>query len=48
MIAQEKRDKLIESIPDNSLIILVGKREQLRNGNVFYPFRQDSDFLLLT
>ena len=48
MIAQEKRDKLIESIPDNSLIILVGKREQLRNGDVFYPFRQDSDFLLLT
>ena len=48
MIAQEKRDKLIESIPDNSVIILVGKREQLRNGDVFYPFRQDSDFLLLT
>lgn len=48
MIAQEKRDKLIKSIPNSSLILLVGKSEQIRNGDVFYPFRQDSDFLLLT
>lgn len=48
MIAQEKRDKLRKTLPDNSLIILVGKSEQIRNGDVFYPFRQDSDFLLLT
>ncbi len=27
---------------------MVGKSEILRNGDVFYPFRQDSDFLLLT
>ncbi len=33
---------------ENSLIILVGKSETLRNGDVFYPFRQDSNFLLLT
>lgn len=33
---------------ENSLIILVGKSETLRNGDVYYPFRQDSDFLLLT
>ncbi len=48
MIAQEKRDKLRKTLPDDSLIILVGKSEQIRNGDVFYPFRQDSDFLLLT
>lgn len=48
MIAQEKRDKLIKTLPNSSLIILVGKSEQIRNGDVFYPFRQDSDFLLLT
>ncbi len=48
MIAQEKRDKLAKTLPDNSLILIVGKSEQIRNGDVFYPFRQDSDFLLLT
>ena len=48
MIAQKKRDMLGKSLPENSLIILVGKTEQIRNGDVYYPFRQDSDFLLLT
>ena len=48
MIAQKKRDMLGKSLPENSLIILVGKTEQIRNGDVYYPFRQDWDFLLLT
>lgn len=48
MIAQQKRALLASDLPDRSLIILVGKREQIRNGDVTYPFRQDSDLLLLT
>jgi hypothetical protein len=27
---------------------MVGKSEQIRNGDAFYPFRQDSDMLALT
>lgn len=48
MIADKKRKLLEKSMCENSLLIIVGKSEILRNGDVFYPFRQDSDFLLLT
>lgn len=48
MIADKKRKILELNMSENSLIILVGKSETLRNGDVYYPFRQDSDFLLLT
>ncbi len=48
MIADKKRKILETEICENSLLIMVGKTEQIRNGDVFYPFRQDSDFLLLT
>jgi Xaa-Pro aminopeptidase len=33
---------------ENSLLILSGNSEIIRNGDVYYPFRQNSDFLLLT
>jgi hypothetical protein len=48
MIADKKRKILEAQICENSLLILIGKSEQIRNGDVFYPFRQDSDFLALT
>lgn len=48
MIAQEKRNLLAQSLPDDSLVVIVGRSEVIRNGDVVYPFRQDSDFLLLT
>lgn len=48
MIAQKKRNILGENIPHHSLFILIGKEEQIRNGDVMYPFRQDSDILLFT
>lgn len=48
MIAQDKREILSSDVPENTLIVLVGRSETIRNGDVYYPFRQDSDFLLLT
>lgn len=48
MIAQYKRNLLAETLLDKSLIIISWGRQVLRNGDVFYPFRQKSDFLLLT
>ena len=47
MIAHDKRRILAETLPDKSLVILVGQSERLRNGDVHFPFRQDSDVLLL-
>ena len=48
MIADKKRKILEKNLSDDTLVILEGKTEQIRNGDVHYPFRQDSDFLLLT
>ena len=48
MIADKKRKILEEHICENSLLILISKSEQIRNGDVYYPFRQDSDMLMLT
>jgi Xaa-Pro aminopeptidase len=38
----------LSRLPENAFIELCGATEQLRNGDVHYPFRQDSDFLYLT
>jgi Aminopeptidase P, N-terminal domain len=39
---------LISHLPPGSLVRIDGADMQLRNGDVHYPFRQDSDFLYLT
>jgi Xaa-Pro aminopeptidase len=39
---------LITELPNDQLITISGAKAQLRNGDVHYPFRQDSDFLYLT
>ena len=39
---------LISQIPPHTLLDIRGGDMQLRNGDVHYPFRQDSDFLYLT
>jgi Xaa-Pro aminopeptidase len=39
---------LISQIPLDQLITIPGATLSLRNGDVHYPFRQDSDFLYLT
>lgn len=40
--------KLIQELPKDSLTMIRGNSLVLRNGDVHYPFRQDSDFLYLT
>jgi Xaa-Pro aminopeptidase len=43
-----RRRHLMELAEPDSVIIVPSARERLRNGDSFYPFRQDSDFLYLT
>lgn len=38
----------LKKIPSNRLCTVSGASGKLRNGDVYYPFRQDSDFLYLT
>jgi Xaa-Pro aminopeptidase len=38
----------LKKIPSNTLCTVSGGSEKLRNGDVYYSFRQDSDFLYLT
>jgi Xaa-Pro aminopeptidase len=48
MIADKKRKILADNICENSLLILSGNHEIIRNGDVYYSFRQSSDMLMLT
>lgn len=41
-------NKLISRLPKDNLTIIQGNNLIMRNGDVYYPFRQDSDFLYLT
>ena len=43
-----RRRRLMEEAGPGALIILAAAPERLRNGDAFYPYRQDSDFLYLT
>ena len=43
-----RRQRLLESLPANSLAIVPAAREQLRSRDTYFPFRQDSDFSYLT
>jgi len=43
-----RRRHLMQLAEDDSILIVPSAREKLRNGDSFYPFRQDSDFLYLT
>ena len=45
--AQRRRATLDALVPQSALLLPAG-REQLRNGDTHYPFRQRSDFLYLT
>lgn len=44
----ENRKKLSKNLPDNSLTIICANIEYPRNGDQYFPFRQDSDFFYLT
>ncbi len=43
-----RRRRLMEEAGPEALIILAAAPERLRNGDAFFPYRQDSDFLYLT
>ncbi len=44
----ERRKKIIHSLPEEAIAVIPGASVQSRNGDVDYPFRQNSDFLYLT
>ncbi len=43
----QNRKNLLKKLPDNSIVILAANIEYPRNGDQYYPFRQDSDFFYL-
>ncbi len=43
-----RRSRLMAQLPADSIVIVPGARMQIRNRDVEYPFRQDSDFYYLT
>ncbi len=45
---RKRRQALIELMSDNCIAILPSAPEKVRNRDVHYPFRQDSDFYYLT
>ncbi|MFZ0218921.1 MAG: aminopeptidase P N-terminal domain-containing protein [Candidatus Aquirickettsiella sp.] len=45
---QHRRQQLLSQIKSDELIILMAAPEYLRNGDVHYPYRQNSDFYYLT
>lgn len=44
----QRRQNLIERLPAGSVALIASGEEQIRNRDVEYPFRADSDFLYLT
>ena len=47
-IYKQRRAELLANIEADSIVILVGNIEQVRNKNICFPFRQDHDFYYLT
>jgi Xaa-Pro aminopeptidase len=45
---QENRQKLMALLPDNCAVIVPSGEEQIRNRDVEFPFRAESDFIYLT
>ena len=48
MIHQNRRKELLSQLDDGALVIVATNSEQIRNGDVHYPFRAHSDFWYLT
>lgn len=44
----DRRAKLAQSLPDNGVAVLAAAELKYRSGAVFYPYRQESNFLYLT
>ena len=45
---KKRRERLMENISSESIIMLKGSSETLRNGDVNYPFRQSNNFYYFT
>lgn len=45
---RQRRQQLLSNLKDDELIILIAAPECLRNGDVFYSYRQNSNFYYLT
>lgn len=45
---KDRRFELLKQLPDSSVVIIFGAKEVMRNADVNYPFRQDSDFWYFT
>lgn len=45
---QKNRTKLLQKMPMNSVAIIASGEEQIRNRDVEFPFRAESDFIYLT
>ncbi len=45
---RKRRQQLLKTLGDGAIAILPSAEEKIRNGDVHYPFRQDSDFWYLT
>lgn len=45
---KQRRRQLMAAVDKDAVIILISAPESLRNGDVYYPYRQDSDFYYLT
>ena len=47
-IYAHRRQQLLAAIEVDSVVIVVGNQQQVRNKNILFPFRQDHDFYYLT
>ena len=45
---QNRRKNLFSNMEENSILIVSGEEEKVRNNDVNYEFRQSSDFWYLT
>ena len=47
-ILKDRANKLLDNLPENSIVLLESSPEKVRNNDVNYPFRQNSNVLFLT
>ena len=47
-ILKDRANKLLDNLPENSVVLLESSPEKVRNNDVNYPFRQNSNVLFLT
>ena len=48
MIYKKRRQKLLKQLEKDSIVVITTNSQKLRNGDVYYPFRADSNFLYMS